>query len=106
MNCFDGFILFLLSHYCGVYACSIYHTIMFNDYILSFEMLNSFFFAPPGVGIGPGFPGMQFGMGFGAGCGVGVGFGYGVGKGIAHDAHRRYSNVGKLFQPQGDASSQ
>lgn len=49
---------------------------------------------------------MQFGMGFGAGCGVGVGFGYGVGKGIAHDAHRRYSNVGKLFQPQGDASSQ
>lgn len=59
-----------------------------------------------GVGIGPGFPGMQFGMGFGAGCGVGVGFGYGVGKGIAHDAHRRYSNVGKLFQGQGDASSQ
>ncbi|KAL9432234.1 hypothetical protein AB3S75_027284 [Citrus x aurantiifolia] len=59
-----------------------------------------------GVGIGPGFPGMQFGLGFGAGCGVGVGFGYGVGKGIAHDAHGRYSNVGKLFQPQGDASSQ
>lgn len=59
-----------------------------------------------GVGIGPGFPGMQFGMGFGAGCGVGMGFGYGVGKGIAHDAQRRYSNVGKLFQRQGDASSQ
>lgn len=59
-----------------------------------------------GVGIGPGFPGMQFGMGFGAGCGVGMGFGYGVGKGIAHDAQQRYSNVGKLFQRQGDASSQ
>ncbi|GLU16317.1 hypothetical protein SLE2022_327560 [Rubroshorea leprosula] len=52
-----------------------------------------------GVGFGPGVPGLQVGFGFGAGCGVGLGFGYGVGRGIAHDEHRMYSNVGKLLGP-------
>ncbi|KAL6268891.1 hypothetical protein ACE6H2_025802 [Prunus campanulata] len=51
-----------------------------------------------GLGFGPGIPGLQVGFGLGAGCGVGLGFGYGVGKGVAHDDHRRYSNVGNLFQ--------
>lgn len=50
----------------------------------------------PGVGFGPGIPGLQVGIGFGAGCGVGLGFGYGVGRGIAYDENRRYSNVGNL----------
>ncbi|CAN1143258.1 hypothetical protein LINPERHAP1_LOCUS24119 [Linum perenne] len=50
-----------------------------------------------GFGIGPGIPGLQFGVGLGAGCGVGYGFGYGAGKGVAHDHSRRYSNVGKHF---------
>ena len=59
-----------------------------------------------GVGIGPGFPGMQLGMGLGAGCGIGMGFGYGVGMGVAHDANRKYSNSGKLFNSPGYLPSQ
>jgi len=27
-----------------------------------------------------------------------MGFGYGMGKGIAYDEHKRYSNIGKMFQ--------
>ncbi|XP_019228611.1 PREDICTED: protein TRIGALACTOSYLDIACYLGLYCEROL 5, chloroplastic [Nicotiana attenuata] len=50
-----------------------------------------------GTGFGPGLPGLQLGFGFGAGCGIGLGFGYAVGRGIAYDDHRKYSNVGKLF---------
>ncbi|PUZ44178.1 hypothetical protein GQ55_8G069300 [Panicum hallii var. hallii] len=49
-------------------------------------------------GLGFGFPGLTLGFGVGAGCGVGIGFGYGMGKGIAYDEHKRYSNVGKMFQ--------
>lgn len=59
-------------------------------------MLKQFF--TPGIGFGPGIPGLQLGVGFGAGCGVGLGFGYGVGRGVAHDEYRRYPNVGKLFK--------
>jgi hypothetical protein len=50
------------------------------------------------MGIGAGFPGLQFGFGLGAGCGVGIGFGYGTGKGVAYDKYGRYSNVGKFLQ--------
>ncbi|XP_077224644.1 glycine-rich protein [Tasmannia lanceolata] len=50
-----------------------------------------------GVGLGPGIPGLQFGFGMGAGCGIGLGFGYGMGRGVAHDEHRRYTNVGNIF---------
>jgi large subunit ribosomal protein L37e len=59
------------------------------------------FFSPLiilGAGLGFGFPGLTLGFGVGAGCGVGIGFGYGMGKGIAYDEHKRYSNVGKMFQ--------
>ncbi|CAL4981681.1 unnamed protein product [Urochloa decumbens] len=51
-----------------------------------------------GAGLGFGIPGLTLGFGVGAGCGVGIGFGYGMGKGIAYDEHKRYSNVGKMFQ--------
>ncbi|XP_078181825.1 uncharacterized protein LOC144575526 isoform X2 [Carex rostrata] len=50
-----------------------------------------------GVGIGGGFPGLQFGFGMGAGCGIGIGFGYGTGKGVAYDEYRRHTNVGKIL---------
>lgn len=60
----------------------------------------------PGVGIGPGIPGLQLGAGFGAGCGVGAGFGYGMGKGVAHDDVRRYSNVGRPSLENGHLPSQ
>nr|XP_043636932.1 protein TRIGALACTOSYLDIACYLGLYCEROL 5, chloroplastic [Erigeron canadensis] len=59
-----------------------------------------------GAGLGPGIPGMQLGFGFGAGCGVGLGFGYGAGRGIAYDENRKYSNVGKLFNGQGNLPTQ
>lgn len=63
-------------------------------------------FLTPGVGLGPGIPGMQVGFGFGAGCGVGLGFGYGVGKGIAQDEYRKYSNVGNPFRGSGSIISE
>ncbi|XP_057974695.1 glycine-rich cell wall structural protein 1 [Malania oleifera] len=59
-----------------------------------------------GIGFGPGIPGLQFGFGLGAGCGVGLGFGYGLGKGVAHDEHKRHSNVGKFFHGPGNLPSQ
>ncbi|KAK9094773.1 hypothetical protein Scep_026242 [Stephania cephalantha] len=58
-----------------------------------------------GAGFGPGIPGLHLGYGIGAGCGVGLGFGYGLGRGVAHDEHRRHSNVGKLFIGSGNLPS-
>jgi hypothetical protein len=65
---------------------------------LCFRNSHAKYFSTSGVGIGPGIPGLQFGLGFGAGCGVGLGFGYGMGMGIAEDEYRRYSNVGNSFR--------
>jgi hypothetical protein len=51
-----------------------------------------------GLGLGAGFPGLQFGLGAGAGCGVGMGFGYGMGKGVVYDDTGKHTNIGNLFQ--------
>ena len=63
-------------------------------------------FLTPGVGFGPGIPGLQVGFGFGAGCGIGLGFGYGLGKGIAQDDKKRYANVVNPFHNSGNFPSQ
>ncbi|VFQ59994.1 unnamed protein product [Cuscuta campestris] len=59
-----------------------------------------------GAGIGPGIPGLQIGFGLGAGCGVGLGFGYAVGRGVAYDDKRRHSNVGRIFNRNGNLPTQ
>ncbi|KAK6937907.1 hypothetical protein RJ641_031415 [Dillenia turbinata] len=59
-----------------------------------------------GAGFGPGIPGLHLGFGLGAGCGIGLGFGYGLGRGVAHDEHRRYTNIGKIFHGPGNLPTQ